>query len=187
VLRRYSSSLWIRCPLARRTRCQVLVSSSGMVPSQRYSEIDLLQSASGLSGLTIVAISPPGSRACLIGPAEVVGSALEVRATPSLSGRVPDMGVGLSSPGEIPGVGVRISFSSRMESLNKSYMNTPEEAIRGSIRAHTRVLAASLSHQRIWRCSKPSNFSSNFLTSCWYAVMQESRQFDSPMAWLTMS
>jgi hypothetical protein len=73
---------------------------SGIVPRQRNLEIGLRQSASGLSGLTMAAISPPDSRPYPIGPAEVPRSASEA-GTPSLPDGVPNVGAGSSSVEEI--------------------------------------------------------------------------------------
>jgi hypothetical protein len=49
----------------------------------------------------------------------------EVRARPSLPGGVPGAGCGLFLPREILGEGTRISFSSRLDGLNKSCVNKP--------------------------------------------------------------
>jgi hypothetical protein len=43
----------------------------------------------------------------------------------------PRCSTGLSLFGEIPGLGTGISFSSRMEGMNKSYANTLERAVHG--------------------------------------------------------
>jgi hypothetical protein len=175
VLRRYISSLWISYPLAWHARHRVSVLPSSILPSRRYSEIGLYQSVLLLDGLTMAVISPPGSWACPIGPIEFLGPALEIGVAPSLSDRVPDMGVRLSSPGENPGVGAGICSSSQMEGLNKSCMNTLEGGGSQLDLSRARALAASLSRRRIWWSSKPSNFSSNFLTSYRYVAMRESR------------
>jgi hypothetical protein len=70
-------------------------------------------------------IFPLGSQFCAIGPVEVPGSSSEVGAAPFLPSRPLDVGAGVSSPGGIPSMGARTSSLSRMEGLNKSYMNTP--------------------------------------------------------------
>jgi hypothetical protein len=48
----------------------VSVSSSGMVPNRRYSEIGLRQSATGLGGPSVVATSPLSLGLGLISPTE---------------------------------------------------------------------------------------------------------------------
>jgi hypothetical protein len=88
---------------------------------------------------------------------------------------------GLSSPGEISGLGTEISSSSQINDLNKSCSNMPGEGISWLDPSRARASAASLSHQRIWWSSKSSNLFSNFLISYLYAAMLESRQLDSPM------
>jgi hypothetical protein len=110
--------------LALRARRQVLVLSYGVVPSQRYSEIGFHQSASGLDGLTTTATSLSGPGLGLIGPAEVLGLASDTDARPFSLGGVPGVGTELPSSGEVPGGCTRISSSSRIGGLNKSYVNT---------------------------------------------------------------
>jgi hypothetical protein len=78
--------------LALCVRRRVLISSSGIVPSQRYSEIGFCQSASGLGGPTIAATSPLGPGLGSIGPAMAPGLAS-------------DTGTGPFSPGEVRGAG----------------------------------------------------------------------------------
>jgi hypothetical protein len=160
-----------------------LVSSSGIAPSQRYSEIGFRQSTLGSSGPTTTAISPSGSRFGSIGNAEAPGLTSEVRTGSSFPGGIPGVGtsIGMSSPGEILGLGTGISSSSRMEGLNKSYVNTLEGGGSRLDLSRARMSAASLSRWRIWWSLKPMNFSSSYLTSCRYAAMRESRQFDSIM------
>jgi hypothetical protein len=160
--------------LARRGRHRVSVSSSGIIPSRRYSDIGFCQSASGSGSLTIAAISPSGSRFGSLGPAEAHGLTLEVGTGPSFPGGVPGVGIGLSSSGEILSLGTGISPSSRMGGLNKSCANTPGGDGSWLDLSRARALAASLSHRWIWWSSKPSNFSSSFPTSCRYAAMRES-------------
>jgi hypothetical protein len=82
--------------LALRARSQILVSSSGIVPSRRYSEIGFCQSASRLGGLTTVATSPSCPGLGSIGPAKVPGLAS-------------DTGVRLFSLGGVPGITPHVS------------------------------------------------------------------------------
>jgi hypothetical protein len=103
---------------------RVSVSSSGIVPSYRYSEISFRQSVLRLGGLTIVAISPSGSWLSPVGSAKAPGLASEIRAGSSIPSGVPGIGARLSLPRGILGVGTVISSSSWMEGLNKSYVNT---------------------------------------------------------------
>jgi hypothetical protein len=111
--------------LAQSTRHRVSVSSSGIVPSQRYSVIGFHQSASGLGCPMTVATSPLGPGLGAIGPTEAPGLASGVGAEPFSLGRVPDMGIEVPSSGEVPGKRTGTSSWSRMEGLNKFYVNTP--------------------------------------------------------------
>jgi hypothetical protein len=54
-----------------------------------------------------------------------LGLTSEIETMPSFPGGVPGAGTGLSSPREILGSSTKISFSSRMEGLNKSCANMP--------------------------------------------------------------
>jgi hypothetical protein len=118
---------------------------------------------SGSRGPITTATSPLSSRFGSIGSAEAPGLALEERVV-SLVG-LRGTGSWLSLPGEIPGTGTGISFSSQMEGLNKSCVNTPKGDGSWLNLRWVRVSAASLSHRRIWWSLKPSNSSSNLLTS----------------------
>jgi hypothetical protein len=85
--------------LARRVRHRVSVSSPGIVPRRRYSEIGFHQSTSGSGGPTT--ISPPGSWFGLIGPNGAPELTSKVRLGMSLPSGVPNVSTGLSSPGDI--------------------------------------------------------------------------------------
>jgi hypothetical protein len=102
-----------------------LVSSSGIVPSQRYSTIGFCQSALGLGGLTIATTSPSSPRLGAIGPAEALGLASDIGARSFSSGGVPGMHIEMPSSGEALGERTGMSSLSRIEGLNKSYANTP--------------------------------------------------------------
>jgi hypothetical protein len=125
ALQWYNSLLWIRYPFARCARRRVSVSSSGIVPSWRHSEIGLHESASGLGGPIMATISSPGSWVCPTGLIEAPKSTFKARAAVSSPDGAPGPGIGLSLPGEVPGSGVRTSSSRRNEGLNKSCANTP--------------------------------------------------------------
>jgi hypothetical protein len=90
-------------------------------------EIGPHHSALGQSSQVMATISASSSWPQPVGPAEVPGSASEADATLPLPSGVPGVGVRLSLPSEIPGTGVEPSSSSRMDSLNRSYVNTPGE------------------------------------------------------------
>jgi hypothetical protein len=110
--------------LVLRVRRRVSVSSSGIVPSWRYSKIGFHQSTSGLGGLTIAATSPSGPGLSSIGPTEAPELASDTAAGPFFPGGVLGAGTKLTSSGEVPGKCTRTSSSSRIEGLNKSYANT---------------------------------------------------------------
>jgi hypothetical protein len=99
---------------------------------------------------------------------------IRIGVRPSLPSEVPSAGCGLSSHGEISGMCTRISSFSQMDGLNKYCVNMPGGGGSRLDPSPARASAASLSRQRIWWSSKPSNFSSNFLISCLYASMWES-------------
>jgi hypothetical protein len=147
----------MRYHLPRCARCQVLVSSTGIVPSRRYSEIVFHPSASGLGGFTTTTISPLGSWCGSICPIKIPGFTSEVRVGPSLPDMVPGAGCGLSSLMEISGVGTGISTSSQMDNLNKSCVNMPRVGGSQLDLRRARASVASLSHRRIWWSSKLSN------------------------------
>jgi hypothetical protein len=146
-------------------RCRVLVSSSGMVPSQRYLEIVLRQSIVGLGGLTIASTSHSGPGLGLISLTEDLGSAFDVGTRPSSLGGTPGTSIELLASGDVLGAGSRISSLSQMEGLNKSCVNTPGGGGSQLDLNRARALATSLSYRRIWWSSKPLNLSSSLLTS----------------------
>jgi hypothetical protein len=91
------------------------------------------QSASGLGGSTIATNSPARPGSAVIGLAEALRLA-------------PDIGIGLPSPGGVPGMETdspslgkpsgrraRVFSSSQIEDLNRSCMNTPGGVIRDLI------------------------------------------------------
>jgi hypothetical protein len=125
------------------------VSSSGIVPSRRYSKIGLHQSTSGLGGPIIAATPPSDPGLCSIGPTEASGLASNTDAKLLSPGRVNGVGTELPSSREVPGNCTRISSSSRIEGLNKSCVNTPGGGGSQLDPSRPSALAASLSHQRI--------------------------------------
>jgi hypothetical protein len=156
-------------------------SSSGMVPSWRYLEIGLRQFVAGLGGSIIAATSPSGPGIGLISPTEGHGSAFDVGTGSSSPDGAPGTDIKSSASGEVPGIGFTISSSSRMEGLNKSWVNTPGGGRSQLDPNRVMTSVAPLSHRRMWWSSKLSNFSSSLPTSCWYAAIRESRQLDSPI------
>jgi hypothetical protein len=74
----------MRYPLAQHVRHWVLVSSSDIAPSRRYSEICFRQSTSGSGGPTIATISASSFWFGSICSVEVLGFTLEVGVWPSL-------------------------------------------------------------------------------------------------------
>jgi hypothetical protein len=135
--------------LALRSRRQVLVSSSSIVPNWRYPEISFHQSALGLGGPTTSATSPLGPGLGSIGQAEFLGMASDTGAEPFSPGRVPGAGTEMSSSGEVPGECTRISSLSRIEGLYKSYANTPGGGGSRLDLSRARASTASLSCRRI--------------------------------------
>jgi hypothetical protein len=111
-------------PLALRVRRRVLISSSGIVPSQRYSTIGFRQSALGLGDPTIAATSPSGPGLGAIGPAEAPGSTSDMGARLFCLGGTPGAGIELPLPREDSGKRTEMSSSSRIEGLNKSCVIT---------------------------------------------------------------
>jgi hypothetical protein len=111
--------------LALCVMCQVSVSSSSIVPSQRYSVIGFCQSTSGLGSLMTFATSPLGLGLGAIGPAEAPVLASGVGAGLFSPHGVPGMGTEVPSFGEVSGECTGTSSSSRIEGLNKSCVNTP--------------------------------------------------------------
>jgi hypothetical protein len=111
--------------LALHMRHWVSVSSSSIVPNQRYSVIGFCQSTSGLGGPTKAATSLSGSELGAIGLTEVPGLASGVGAGPFSPGRVPGMGTEAPSSGEVLGECTGPSSLDWIEGLNKSYANTP--------------------------------------------------------------
>jgi hypothetical protein len=138
--------------LAQHTRCWDSASSSGIVPSQRYSEIGFHQSTSGLGGPMTVAISPSGPRFGLMGPTGSPWLTSKVGAEPSFSwwGHWLWYRVGLSSSGEAPSMGTGISSSSLMEGLNKSCVNTLRGGGSRLDLSWVRASAVPLSRRRMW-------------------------------------
>jgi hypothetical protein len=102
-----------------------LISLFGIAPSQRYLKIGFCQSASGLGGLTTAAISCLSPEFGSEGLAEALEVASETKIRPFSPDEVLGVGIELSSPREVPDTGIRTSYSSQMEGLNKSYANTP--------------------------------------------------------------
>jgi hypothetical protein len=125
VLRRYNSLSWIKYPLALRVRHQVLVSSSGIITSHRYSAIGFCQSCSEPVGLitTTNAFACPGSS--VVGPTGAPGLAPDISDGPPSADGGPGTETGLPSSGEPSGTRARTSSSSQIEGLNRSYTNTP--------------------------------------------------------------
>jgi hypothetical protein len=165
VLQWYSLLSWIKYPLALRARHRVSVSSSGIVPSWRYSTISFYQSTSGLSGPTTAITSPVGPGFGAIGPAEAFGLASGIGNVPLSPGEAPGTGAKLHSSRGPPGEHAGVSSSSHIEGLNRSCTNTPDGGDSLLDPSRARESAASLSRQRIWWSSKSSNFSSSLLTS----------------------
>jgi hypothetical protein len=106
-------------------RRRVLVLSSGIFSSPRYSEIVLHQSVVKLGSPTIAATSPSGPGLGLISPVEGPESAFDVGTGPSSPSGAPGMGIGPSASRKVPDIGSGISSLSQMESLSKSCANTP--------------------------------------------------------------
>jgi hypothetical protein len=130
-------------------RCWVLVSSSGIVPSRRYSAIQFCQSALGLGVLTIAATSPSGLGLGATGPIEALRLASDIGARPFSPCWVPGMGIEPPMSGEAPSDCTGISSSSRIVGLNKSCVNTPGGGGSWLDLSQVRALSALLSHQRI--------------------------------------
>jgi hypothetical protein len=166
VLCRYNSRSWIRYPLALRVRRWVLASSSGIIPSWRYLVIDVRQFISRPGRPTVATISSFCLGSGVLGLVEAPGQAPSITAGSCLPGGVPGAETGVPSLGEVPGAIARVSSSSRMEGLKRSCANTPGGGDSRLDPSRARALAALLSHRRMWWNSKPSNFSSNLLTSC---------------------
>jgi hypothetical protein len=151
VLRRYNSLSWIRYPLALRARCRVLVSSSGITPSYRYSAIGFCQSTSGL-GSPITATNSfacPGSG--MVGSVGAPGLAPDIGdGTPYTDG---GFGTEIDPPssGEPPPPGAHagISSSSLIECLNRSCVNTPGGGNSWLDPSWVKASTASLSHWRM--------------------------------------
>jgi hypothetical protein len=139
----------IQVPFGPTRRHRASVSSSGIVPSRRYSLIGFHQSTSGLGGLTTTAIFPLGPRFSVVGPAEAFGLASDISAGPFSSGRVPSVGIELPPSREALGERARISSLSRIEGLSESCMNKPEGGGSWLDPSQARTSAASLSNLRI--------------------------------------
>jgi hypothetical protein len=100
VMCRYNSLSWIKYTLALCVRCRVSISSSGIVPSHKYSVIGFHQFSSGLAGpaTTTNAFTCPGSS--VVGPAETPGLAPDIGDGPPSLDRGPGTETGPPSSGE---------------------------------------------------------------------------------------
>jgi hypothetical protein len=138
-----------RYPLALCTRQRVLVLSSGIIPSRRYSAIGFCQSASGLCSPTTSATFPTDPRLGVIGPTKAPGWASDIGGGPFSPGGVSGMGIELPSFGETLDECAGVSSLSRIEGFNKSYVNTLRGGGSRLDLSSARASATSLSHRRI--------------------------------------
>jgi hypothetical protein len=115
----------MRSSLALRVRRRVSISSSGIVPNQRYSIIGFHQSTLGLGGSTTAATSPSGHGLGAIGPTEVPGLDSGVGAWTFSLGGLHGMGTEAPLSGDVLGECTETSSLNQIEGLNKSCTNTP--------------------------------------------------------------
>jgi hypothetical protein len=85
----------------------------------------------------------------VVGLAEALGLAPDIGDGPPSPDRGPSTETGPPSSSEPPGAHAGISSSSRIEGLNRSYMNTPGGGDSQLDPSQAKASATSLSHRRI--------------------------------------